>query len=230
MCASLIGAGELWRQVAPHYWVTKMAQSELVAATNELFDIQRHSGKLPVTAVADAMSTSCKAIKAMLDDVGLAREIDQLAEESIRQQFLAERSHLQDLCRTFVRTEEIVLRDAGLSDGAIRSLMEAGRDTLELCARAKLDVAQLYTTLHRLEQRVCGRADQIVRTMSVRRENIAIGSTVARASVGLGGAAIVAINAGAFGATSGLSAPMATMSAAFGGTLVSAAIGSPWDR
>lgn len=208
-----------------------MPHQELIEATNELFRLRARGDEVSVVETIAVLELSCVAITGLLDDFGLAAGIDRMAaQQRLSSRFTpADGAAIEELCKTFLKTEPELLHAAGLSDGAIRSLMDAGRETLQACATGSLDVAQLYVSLIRLEKRVCGRAAQIRRMAEEKDGRGAVARVVTRGAVGVGGATIVAINAGGVVAMP-ITAQMAAMSAMFGGALVSSAIGAPWDK
>jgi hypothetical protein len=208
-----------------------MPHQELIEATNQLFRLRARGDEVSVLETVAVLELSCAAMIGLLDDLGLAAGIDRAAaQQRLSANFTpADGKAIEDLCKTFLRTEPELLHAAGLSDGAIRSLMDAGRETLTACASATLDVAQLYVGLVRLERRICGRAAQIRHMANEKDMRSAAERVVARGAVGVGGAAIVAINAGGVVAVP-ITAAMAAVSAVFGGELVKAAIGASWDE
>lgn len=206
-----------------------MPHQELIEATNELFKLRARGAEASIVETVAVLELSCVAITGLLDDVEMARSIDRIAAERRAPSFTPDDgAAIEELCKSFLKTEPEVLHAVGLSDGAIRSLMDAGEETLKACATGSLDVAQLYASLIRLERRICGRVAQVRKIAEEKEGRGAVARFVSRAAVGVGGAAAVAANAGAI-VVIPITTSMAAMSLAFGGVLVGSAIGAPWD-
>lgn len=199
---------------------------ELIEATNQLF---RLSADASPDETARVLALACRALGSTIEDSTMAQKLDNLAASSPGVDS-SNASQLAEFCRTFLRTERELLHAAGLSDGAVRSLMEAGQEVLATCVSTPLNVGQLYASLHQLEGRVCGRARQIKRTTLHRRSGMDSRRTVTRSAIGVGGVAVIAINAGVVGAVPVVPASYAILSASLGSTLVRTALGNPWSK
>jgi len=208
-----------------------MATTELVEATNELFRLSARKDNVGLAETADVFGIACKALSSALDDMAMAQSLDTLAGAGhFTRDSAVSHAAIADFCRTFIRTERELLQSAGLSDGAIRSLLGGAQELLESCVMEPLNVGEFYVRLHRLERRVCGRAGQLRAAANDRHSHSRLVAIVSRGATGVGGAAIVAVNAGAVAGAPVLSAPFALMSTTFGGALVGSVIGSPWDK
>jgi hypothetical protein len=199
---------------------------ELIEATNQLF---RLSADASPDETASVLALACRALGSTMEDATMAKKLDTLAAGGPGVDS-SSASQLAEFCRTFLRTERELLHSAGLSDGAVRSLMEAGQEVLATCVSTPLNVGQLYASLHQLETRVCGRARQIKRTTLHRRSGMDSRRTVTRSAICVGGVAVIAINAGVVGAVPIVPAPYAVLSASLGSTLVRTALGNPWSK
>lgn len=207
-----------------------MATNELIEATNELFRLSGRQDAVSTGAVAKAFALACRALSATVDDIEMARSLDSLAGSGNITKDMVSPPAISDFCRTFLRTERELLHASGLSDGAIRSLLGGAEELLATCALEPLNVGEFYVRLHRLERRVCSRARQLRATVHERQAHDRLVASASRGATGVGGAAIVAINAGAVAGAPVLSAPLALMSTTFGGALVGSALGAPWDK
>jgi hypothetical protein len=203
-----------------------MAHQELIEATNQLF---RLGGDASPDETAKALALACRALGSTLEDAMMARQLDGLA-ASKPYVDSSDASQLAEFCRTFLRTERELLHSAGLSDGAVRSLVEAGEELLANCVSTPLNVGQLFASVHLLESRICGRARQIKKTALERRSHMDSGRTVKRSAIGVGGVAIIAINAGVVVAIPAVPAPYALVSTSLGTALVRSALGKPWSN
>ena len=204
-----------------------MSVPQLVEATNQLFRLDARDTEVDAEDIVQGLTLACRALESTLNDWALARSLDVLSAQSPPSWT---NGALERFCRTFIGIEREILHTAGLSDGAIRSLMDVAEETLEACVSAPLNVGQLYVSLHLLENRLCSRAQHLRKIARDRRSRVNTRSTIQRGVTGLGGTAIVALNAGATGNPTAISTPMALVSISIGSSLISAAIGAPWDN
>jgi len=190
---------------------------------NAIFDLESRSMEPTAEQINEIASRACKTLQRLLRDKAFADDLYRLEKASLQsREFNRLRRDLTQFAE-FLSAEASLMKKAGLSDRAILETLSAAslfRDALGPGARP--DAKRILDSINSLQGEICSDATTMTEKLTAQQRRLIL----ARWAVGLGGLAMIGVDATATVPTGGL----ATASFALGGALAGAAAGAAVAR
>jgi hypothetical protein len=116
---------------------------------------------------------------------------------------------------------------AGIDDCTWSQLRQAAEEVRRHIAHAGINGGRLTNAITRLREIACDMARELLKTIEKSATHQRALSVARRVALGVGGAAMIGVDASSLAATIGLSAPGAAVSAAVGGGLLMRGVEPP---
>lgn len=197
----------------------------VVEATNEIFRVMSGPQEPTRETLSAALTLGCEVLERLSRDRQFFESLRSLLQENAHDT-PEYQSIIQDLaCFTseFLSLETEQLKKTGLSCDAISSLIaDADRLYKQVANKGSLDLVALRANIIKLRNEAC-RFSRTLDYGPTRRHAI---DFLGPLGLGVGGAAIIGLNAGAFGLSAGMSVAASQVSATLGTALITTAVES----
>ena len=200
----------------------------LVTAANEMFRLIVLNGEPSPEDILKAAHIGCETLNILLNDEDFFREAEELGRRKVGRQEREEFDYLTgDLAyfiNHFLKIERDILLAGGIDEELVNQLLENAKDSLQAIRNWDGDAEMLRWLITRLREEICHAEEALDEEQSRNEWRDRWRRRLKRATLAIGGAAIVGLDASALAATYGLSAPGTAVSAALGGALIGVAV------
>ena len=199
--------------------------SYLVTATNDMFVVLAHSPEPSQVELREAFTIGCKALKRLEGDDEFIEAISLLRKRRVAhiQDFKSIVTDVNHFTQGFLEIERKVMLAAGLSENSWSYVSRFAREVRVHINEDRVNVDALRKAIAGLRSVACDIADQLHTTVQKAEEHKRARNTLGRVALGIGGAAVIGVNASVLAATVGLSTAGSAVSAAVGGGLITRA-------
>lgn len=193
----------------------------LTDTANAIYDLATRSMDLKPEEVAEITARACKTLDRLLGDKNFINDVYRMEKSAAKDTEYHNRMRrdLDYFIESFAKPEAGVLKNAGLSEEAIKQMLWSAaylHDSLD----TKPDSKRILDALDRLRKDICSAARTLTKDQNDERTKTSRKKRITKWALGLGGAAMIAADTVAEVPSGGLAMASFTL----GGTMVGAAI------
>jgi hypothetical protein len=203
-----------------------METAYIIEATNKIFDLLSETLEPKPEELGKIFAISCNTLRRVSAQSEFLRDVRILA-----LRLDSHKSEFKDICENvahftygFCKIEEKVLTAAGVSEKAVRSLLEQAKILRESIAISKFSQDEVQHNIEKLRDESCGIAKDLHKIPLEQRDKLRQKKRARKIAYAISGTAVMVINASPLAVTMGLSAPGSAVSGAFGSGLIGAAL------
>jgi len=198
----------------------------LISASNSIFNILSKTSEPTVHELSQAFRVGCSALMRLQEDGAFSRALQLLAKRkgTVEKDVDSIVNDIEHFTSGFLVIERKVMTAAGINEVTWGRLYEAARSVRADAASASLDEVELRNIVNELRISTCKIADELERGVKSMARKKSARKILSRVGLGVGGATIAFVNAGALAASLGLSTAGSVVSALVGGALLTKSI------
>lgn len=198
----------------------------MISACNTVYKVVLSSPDPPVDDVRGALNVACNALKLLSGDPEFGKALHDLRHARNPEEFHAITSNVDHFVQGFCRLEAKALSTAGLSDYAVKVLLEKAVELREQLSKKDPSPDEVLKAVAGFQGEVCWGVDGLATEAQLLKEAAARKKMLRRLGYVSGGVVMVFVDTSAAAASVGLSVAGSAVSVAVGGTLIAYGAGS----
>jgi hypothetical protein len=217
------------------YVVETINQMNLLLVRSDTHSKQRQDYLL------EAAVLGCRTLKQLSGDTGFSSTVEEFADVRIIKGFLERASddykrresekvdqfrtiiENSDCFATFLDLELEVMVKAGLSVDIVDSLIKSSRESIEDVQKRAKPASEVIETVRLLRDRACLLSDDLINEAKDEDRWEGVKERIKKVILGLGGVALIGLNASSLAASVGITAAGSAVSAALGAVFITSA-------
>ena len=202
----------------------------LVTASNMMFGILSKSIQPSPNDLKEAFIVGCNALKRLREDGAFLTAVQMLAKRkgTVEQDVAKIINDIEHFTSGFLVIEGTVMVSAGINEVTWGRLSQAAKEVRADAAQVSLNENDLRNVVNELQVATCKIAHELERAEKGSLKWKRAGKILVKVTLGIGGATMVFVNAGALAASLGLSTAGSAASATVGATLLTKSVEGGW--